>query len=314
MKVEWIKLATGIFDDPKIKTLRKGKNGAEIVLLFIQLLTLAGQENNGGVFTWTDGSPYTADDFSAVTGYDANFIEEAFAKFRKLGMIAFEDETVCILNWSKHQSEDKLSVERSKSAERQKRYRENQKMRASAESFSVDSDGNLHANLHAVEVADLGSWGCCEKSESFNVGERNASHNSNVTHNVTSNVTERNTSRTERDKDLDLDNNIYTTRESPDLREYGAPSLEDVKKEHAAKKYTFNADVFFNKMCAVGWCVGGQPVHDYKALMRVWQERENEHKGNSRASPGTESTASYDLSDFVKKSVGIRYKSAGGSL
>lgn len=305
MKVEWIKLATGIFDDPKIKTIRKGKNGAETVLLFVQLLTLAGQENNGGVFTWTDGSPYTSEDFSAVTGYDSAFIEEAFAKFRKLGMIAFEDETVCILNWSKHQSEDKLSAERSKSAERQKKYRENHKMRASADAFSVDKDGSLHADLHDIDDVPVICSGHNEN--------RNSLRNSNVTHNVTHNVTERNTLRTERDKDLDKDNNIYIQRESPDLREYGAPSLEDVKKEHKAKKYTFNADVFFNKMSAVGWCVGGQPVHDYKALMRVWQERENEHKGKIRESPGKESTASYDLSEFEKKSVGLRYKSAGGS-
>lgn len=297
MKVEWIKLTTGFFDDPKIKKLRKGKNGAETVLLFIQLLTLAGQENNGGVFTWTDGSPYTAEDFSDVTGYDSGFISEAFAKFCKLGMIAFENETVCILNWSKHQSEDRLSAERSKSAERQKRYRENQKMRASADSFSVDGDGNLHAVGYG--------YGTC--------AERDVNHNALCDSNVTRNVTVRNASRTERDKDLDLDNNIYTTRESPDLREYGAPSLEDVKKEHAAKHYTFNADVFFNKMSAVGWTVNGQPVHDYKALMRVWQERENEHRGNSRASPGTESPASYDLSEYEKKCVGLRYKSAGGS-
>lgn len=305
MKVEWIKLATGIFDDPKVKTLRKGKNGAETVLLFIQLLTLAGQENNGGVFTWTDGSPYTSEDFSAVTGYDAGFIEEAFRKFRKLGMIAFEDETVCILNWSKHQSEDRFSEERSKSAERQKRYRENQKMRANAYSFSVDKDVDLHADSHAIDDEPVICSGHNEN--------RNALCDSNVTHNVTHNVTERNASRTERDKDLDKDNNIYIQGESPDLREYGAPSLEDVKKEHKAKKYTFNADVFFNKMSAVGWIVNGQPVHDYKALMRVWQERENEHKGNSRASPSPSSPASYDLSEFEKKSVGLRYRNAGGS-
>lgn len=87
------------------------------------------------------------------------------------------------------------------------------------------------------------------------------------------------------------------------------PSLDDVKEEHTKQGYTFDLETFYNKLSAVGWNNNGQPVHDYKALMKVWQQREDEYnRTNQKRTSPDGSPASYDLSEFEKKSVGLKYR------
>ncbi|MGN1419616.1 MAG: phage replisome organizer N-terminal domain-containing protein, partial [Acutalibacteraceae bacterium] len=90
MNVSWIKFATNFFHNPKIMLLKNRKNGAEMVLFFVHLLTLAGEENNGGVFTMPDGSPCDAEYFSVVTGTSKAFAEACLQEFERLKMITYD--------------------------------------------------------------------------------------------------------------------------------------------------------------------------------------------------------------------------------
>lgn len=46
--VEWVKITTGMFDNRKIKHLRRLPDGNNIVLIWVMLLTMAGRCNAGG--------------------------------------------------------------------------------------------------------------------------------------------------------------------------------------------------------------------------------------------------------------------------
>ena len=59
-EVKWVKLTTDMFDNRKIKHLRRLPEGNSIVLIWVMLLTMAGRCNSGGMIFLTENIPYTA--------------------------------------------------------------------------------------------------------------------------------------------------------------------------------------------------------------------------------------------------------------
>ena len=57
--VKWIKITTDMFDNRKIKHLRKLPEGNNIVLIWVMLLTAAGRCNASGMVFLTENIPYT---------------------------------------------------------------------------------------------------------------------------------------------------------------------------------------------------------------------------------------------------------------
>ena len=76
--ISWIKIDVGMFENRKIRYLRKQPEGDSIVLIWIMLLTLAGRCNAGGAIFLTETVPYTpqmlADElgFAALPGDDGD--------------------------------------------------------------------------------------------------------------------------------------------------------------------------------------------------------------------------------------------------
>ena len=56
-EVKWVKLTTDMFDNRKIKYLRKLPEGNNIVLIWVMLLTMAGRCNSGGMIFITENIP-----------------------------------------------------------------------------------------------------------------------------------------------------------------------------------------------------------------------------------------------------------------
>ena len=59
-EIKWVKLTTDMFDNRKIKHLRRLPEGNNIVLLWVMLLTMAGRCNAGGMIFLTENIPYTS--------------------------------------------------------------------------------------------------------------------------------------------------------------------------------------------------------------------------------------------------------------
>ena len=72
--VKWIKLTTDMFDNRKIKHLRRLPDGNNIVLLWIMLLTMAGRCNAGGMIFLTENIPYTPKMLADELGFEENTV------------------------------------------------------------------------------------------------------------------------------------------------------------------------------------------------------------------------------------------------
>ncbi len=115
-KIEWIKLSVDLFTDEKISRLEAMKNGDKIVLIWIRLLLLAGKQNNGGVF-----KKFTKGMFASLLSQPKPLINKAFEAFEENEMISVDGDDYSICNWTKHQSEDRMSQIRQKDRERKKK-------------------------------------------------------------------------------------------------------------------------------------------------------------------------------------------------
>ena len=126
-EVKWIKLHTGMFDNAKIKYIRTLPEGNNMVLIWVMLLSKAGQCNSNGFIFLTESIPYTPQMLAAEFGFDTYLIELALGTFSKLDMIHLENHNICITGWEEHQNIEGLEKIREQTRERVKKFRERQK-------------------------------------------------------------------------------------------------------------------------------------------------------------------------------------------
>ena len=65
-EVKWIKIATNIFDDEKIKLIEILPEADGIIVIWFKLLCLAGKQNNNGIFMLNDKIAYTDEMLSTI--------------------------------------------------------------------------------------------------------------------------------------------------------------------------------------------------------------------------------------------------------
>lgn len=103
-KVQWIKLSTEMFSNPKIKYIRSLPEGNAMLLIWCMLLTKAGSCNANGYILLTEHIPYTPKMLANEFGMDEQLIQLATGIFQKLGMIQLEGEAILISGWAEHQN------------------------------------------------------------------------------------------------------------------------------------------------------------------------------------------------------------------
>lgn len=121
--VKWIKLTTSMFDNRKIKHLRKLPEGNNIVLIWVMLLTMAGRCNSNGFIFLTENIPYTPKMLSDELGFDENVIQVALSALEKFEMIRRDGEFLSIPGWEEHQNAEGLEKIREQTRKRMVDYR-----------------------------------------------------------------------------------------------------------------------------------------------------------------------------------------------
>ena len=127
-EVKWIKLTTDMFDNRKIKHLRKMPEGNNIVLIWVMLLTMAGRCNASGMIFLTENIPYTTKMLADELDFDENTIILALKVLSEFGMIVFDSDKFAIQNWEEHQNIDGMERIREQNRIRKQRERERKKM------------------------------------------------------------------------------------------------------------------------------------------------------------------------------------------
>lgn len=122
--VKWIKITTDMFDNRKIKHLRRLPEGNNIVLIWVMLLTMAGRCNSGGMIFLTENIPYTPKILADELDFEENTIRLALEALSQLGMIVMDSNYFSIAGWDEYQSADKLEQMREAARLRKRRQRE----------------------------------------------------------------------------------------------------------------------------------------------------------------------------------------------
>jgi predicted phage replisome organizer len=129
-EIKWIKITTDMFDDEKIKLIERMPDADSLLVIWIKLICQAGKVNDNGYVYLARDLPYTDEDLATIFNRPVNVIRLALATFNRLNMIQTDDTgTIYLTNFEKHQNIDTLSKIRDDTRLRQRKFRENQKLK-----------------------------------------------------------------------------------------------------------------------------------------------------------------------------------------
>lgn len=126
--VKWIKLTTDMFDNRKIKHLRKLPEGNNIVLIWVMLLTMAGRCNSNGMIFLTENIPYTPKMLADELDFEENTINLALQALEQFGMIVTDSNYLFVQGWQEHQNVEGMEKIREQTRKRVAKHRQNQKL------------------------------------------------------------------------------------------------------------------------------------------------------------------------------------------
>lgn len=126
--VKWIKITTDMFDNRKIKHLRRLPDGNNIVLIWVMLLTMAGRCNSGGMIFLTENIPYTPKMLADELDFEENTVRLALEALEQLGMVVTDNGFFSIAGWEEHQNIEGMERIREQTRKRVAKHREKQKL------------------------------------------------------------------------------------------------------------------------------------------------------------------------------------------
>ena len=147
-EVKWVKLTTDMFDNRKIKHLRKLPEGNNIVLIWVMLLTMAGRCNSGGMIFLTENIPYTPKMLADELDFEENTVTLALQALEQLDMIITDNGFFTVAGWEEYQNIEGMDKIREQNRERQRLKRERKKLAL----LDMSRDSNVTVTVcHAVE-------------------------------------------------------------------------------------------------------------------------------------------------------------------
>lgn len=127
--VKWIKITTDMFDNRKIKHLRRLPDGDSIVLIWVMLLTLAGRCNSGGMIFLTENIPYTPKMLADELDFEESTVQLALTALEQLGMIQTDSAGfLAVTGWTEHQNIEGMERIREQTRKRVQKHRAEQKL------------------------------------------------------------------------------------------------------------------------------------------------------------------------------------------
>lgn len=149
-EISWIKLKTNMFEDEKIDFIESLPEADSILLIWIKLLTMAGKCNAGGYLMLTENIPYTTEMLTHKFRKPLNTVKLALETLLRLDMISYDDNTIKISNWEKHQNIEGMEKVREQARIRKQRQREKEK-KLMLEECHVTSHVTLYES-HATDI------------------------------------------------------------------------------------------------------------------------------------------------------------------
>ena len=117
-----------MFDNRKIKHLRRLPDGNNIVLIWVMLLTMAGRCNSNGMIFLTENIPYTSKMLADELDFEENTVQLALNALEQLNMIVTDGGFFTISGWEEYQNIDGMKKIREQNRIRKQKQREQQKL------------------------------------------------------------------------------------------------------------------------------------------------------------------------------------------
>lgn len=168
--VKWVKITTDMFDNRKIKHLRRLPDGNSIVLIWVMLITMAGRCNANGMIFLTEDIPYTPKMLADELDFEENTVQLALDALQRLNMITIIDGTFSITNWEEYQNVDRLAEIREYNRLAKQKSREKKKLLQSVNDTSmtsqcghdteedIEEDKEKELEYHSFNLADKDSF------------------------------------------------------------------------------------------------------------------------------------------------------------
>lgn len=244
--VKYIQLDIGFFDNKKIKAIRGLPSGSDILVIWIELLVLAGQINDGGSIYFNHEVPYTADMLAAQFGFPLATIQLALTTFVKFEMVEIIDDVIMISNWRKYQNENALERIKMLHNARQRAYYQRKKSQRI-------TDGSVSDDVSNSIISD-----------------ENCSYISNSIYSSLSEDNEdKNTGCGEKEK-----------KPKKVRKSFVKPTVEEISAYCRERGNGIDADAFFDKYESNGWVdKNGNPMKDWKATIRTWERWRKDNPG-----------------------------------
>ena len=125
--VKWVKITTDMFDNRKIKYIRKLPEGNNIVLIWVMLLTMAGRCNANGMIFLTENIPYTTKMLADELGFEENTVKLAIEALKRMKMISVDETSFSVIGWQDYQNVDGMDKIREQNRIRQQKLRDRKK-------------------------------------------------------------------------------------------------------------------------------------------------------------------------------------------
>lgn len=122
-EIKWIKLSVNMFDDEKIKLIRTLPDGDKIVMIWVQMMCLAGKINDGGSVYMGQNLAYSDEMLATIFNQPISVVRAALSTLNQFEMIdVSNDGVIDILNWEKHQNIDGMERIQRQNRERKRRF------------------------------------------------------------------------------------------------------------------------------------------------------------------------------------------------
>ena len=128
-----------MFDNRKIRHLRRLPDGNNIVLIWVMLLTMAGRCNANGMIFLTENIPYTAKMLADELNFEETTVQLALKALEQLNMIVADSGYFTIAGWEEYQNIEGMDKIRESKRLAQARWRAKQKELSFAVDSTVDS-------------------------------------------------------------------------------------------------------------------------------------------------------------------------------
>jgi predicted phage replisome organizer len=176
--IKWIKLATGMPDDERMKLIDEMPERDTVHYLWIRLLIQAAKTNADGAVFLSEDMPYTDTMLAVIFSRPLTSIKLALKTLSRLGMIEIDsDKIIRIVNWDKHQNIEGMERVREQNRKRAEAHREKKKSEKNATKSNKEEtykDEALEEDIYLGENKDLDEKEALENLETSEEAYENA--------------------------------------------------------------------------------------------------------------------------------------------